>query len=159
LLVPAAGAAQVQINQTFVPLGPSPNFGPTAVVQSGDAAPNGTVSGAVQALVLDPALGPNTMFIASRNGGIWSTTDGGTTWTPLTDKQASLSIASLGLDPTDTSGKTLIAGTGSRPTASGIISTAPIAREAVASKRACCIRPMAVIVGHRWVLPNWVGTA
>jgi autotransporter-associated beta strand protein len=112
LLVPSAGVAQVQVNQTFVPLGPSPSIGPIDVVQSGDAAPNGTVTGAVQAILLDPALGPNTMFIGSPNGGIWSTTNGGTTWTPLTDKQASLSIASLGLDQTDTSGKTLIAGVG-----------------------------------------------
>jgi hypothetical protein len=37
---------------------------------------------------------------------------GGATWTPLTDHQASLSIASLALDPTDRSGKTLISGVG-----------------------------------------------
>jgi hypothetical protein len=111
-LLPNSGAAQVQVNQNFVPLGPSPSFGPTTVVQSGDASPNGTVSGAVQAIVLDPALGSNTMFIGSPNGGIWRTTNGGTTWSPLTDHQASLSIASLGLDPSDTSGKTLIAGIG-----------------------------------------------
>jgi hypothetical protein len=111
-LLPNAGAAQVQVNQNFVPLGPSPSFGSITVVQSGDASPNGTVSGAVQAMVPDPALGSNTMFIASPNGGIWRTTNGGTTWSPLTDHQASLSIASLGLDPSDTSGKTLIAGIG-----------------------------------------------
>jgi len=33
-------------------------------------------------------------------------------WTPLTDKQASLSIGSLSLDPTDPTGKTIIAGIG-----------------------------------------------
>src|SRR5262249_12655018 len=101
-----------QVNQTFIPQGPSPKFGPIDVVQSGDAPPNGTVAGAVQAILLDPALGPQTMFIGSPNGGIWRTTNGGTTWTPLTDNQASLSIASLALDPTDPTGKTLIAGVG-----------------------------------------------
>src|SRR5262249_29940875 len=104
--------AQLQVNQTFIPQGPSPKFGPIDVVQSGDAPPNGTVAGAVQAILLDPALGPQTMFIGSPNGGIWRTTNGGTTWTPLTDNQASLSIASLALDPTDPTGKTLIAGVG-----------------------------------------------
>src|SRR3977135_4478781 len=112
LLAPSASLAQVQVNQTFVPMGPSPSIGALEVVQSGDAGSTGTVTGAVQAILLDPALGPNTMFLASPNGGIWRTSNSGASWTPLTDKQASLSIASLGLDPTDTSGNTLIAGVG-----------------------------------------------
>jgi hypothetical protein len=118
LISSSAALAQVQINQQFVPQGPSPSEGPTDIVQSADL-PNkqGTVSGAVQAILLDPALGANTVFLGSPNGGVWSTNNfgapnGGTIWTPLTDKQASLSIASLGLDTTDPSGKTLIAGVG-----------------------------------------------
>src|SRR5262249_37719109 len=81
-------------------------------MQSADAPPNGTADGAIQAILPDPALGANTMFAASVNGGVFRTTDGGTTWTALTDKQASLSIASLGLDPTDATGRTIIAGVG-----------------------------------------------
>src|ERR1019366_2319213 len=46
------------------------------------------------------------------NGGVWVTHNKGTTWTPLTDKQASLSIASVALDPTDTTHNTVIAGVG-----------------------------------------------
>jgi hypothetical protein len=71
LLLPVAAVAQVQVNQTFIPQGPSPKFGPIDVVQSGDAPPNGTVAGAVQTILLDPALGPQTMFIGGVNGGIW----------------------------------------------------------------------------------------
>jgi autotransporter-associated beta strand protein len=112
LALPTAAAAQVQVNQTFIPQGPSPKFGEISIVQSGDAPPNGTVGGAVQAILLDPALGSQTMFIGGVNGGIWRTTNGGASWTPLTDNQASLSIASLALDPTDPTGKTLIAGIG-----------------------------------------------
>ena len=41
------------------------------------------------------------IFAGAPNGGVWITNNGGTTWTPLTDKQASLSIGSLSLDPTD----------------------------------------------------------
>ncbi|GAG12298.1 unnamed protein product, partial [marine sediment metagenome] len=106
--------AQVQIDQNFISQGPSPKFGPLQIVGSGDAdnGANGTVAGAIQTILLDPMLGPNTMFIGSTNGGIWSTTDGGSTWTPLTNNQASLSIASLALDTTDPTGKTLIAGVG-----------------------------------------------
>jgi hypothetical protein len=112
LLAPSAGIAQVQVSQTFIPQGPSPKFGPIDVAQSADVPPNGTVSGAIQSILLDPALGPQTMFIGGVNGGIWRTTNGGATWTPLTDNQASLSIASLALDPSDPTGKTLIAGVG-----------------------------------------------
>jgi hypothetical protein len=66
----------------------------------------------IQAILPDPALGASTIFAASPNGGIWVTYNAGGSWTPLTDKQASLSIASLGLDPTDPTGKTIIAGIG-----------------------------------------------
>src|SRR5262249_62022959 len=52
------------------------------------------------------------MFISTTNGGVFVTQDGGATWKALTDKQSSLSIASLGLDPTDPSGRTIIAGMG-----------------------------------------------
>jgi autotransporter-associated beta strand protein len=109
--LPSAAAAQLQINQNFVSQGPAPSFGPINTVQSADAPPNGNVAGAVGPVVADP-LDVNTLYVGTPAGGIWKTTNGGTTWTPLTDKQASLSIASLSLDPTDPTRKTLIAGTG-----------------------------------------------
>jgi hypothetical protein len=90
LLAPTAGIAQVQVNQTFIPQGPSPKYGPSDVVQSADASPYGTVTGAIQSILLDPELGQKTMFIGGVNGGIWRTIDGGATWTPLTDKQPRL---------------------------------------------------------------------
>jgi len=98
--LPSAAAAQVQVNQTFVTQGPSPSFGPTSIVQSGDAPTNGNVAGAVGPVVADP-LNANNFYIGTPGGGVWKTTNGGTTWTPLTDTQASLSISSLSLDPTD----------------------------------------------------------
>lgn len=91
LLVPSAGVAQLQVNQNFVTQGPAPSFGPLDIVQSGDA-PNGTngtngnVAGAVGPVVADP-LDANTLFVGTPGGGIWKTTNAGTTWTPLTDKQ------------------------------------------------------------------------
>jgi autotransporter-associated beta strand protein len=109
--LPTAAFAQVQVNQNFVTQGPAPAFGPTGVSRSADAPPNGTVTGAIGPVVADPG-NANRFFIGTTNGGIWTTIDGGTTWTPLSDKQASLSIASLSLDPTDPNRNTLIAGTG-----------------------------------------------
>ena len=111
LALPTAAAAQLQVNQNFVGQGPAPSFGPINTVQSADAPPNGNVAGAVGPVVADP-LDVNTFYVGTPAGGIWKTTNGGTSWTPLTDKQASLSIASLSLDPTDPTRKTLIAGTG-----------------------------------------------
>ena len=95
--------------QTFLPQGPSPHFGPTPIVQSGDAPPNGTSAGAIQAIITDPT-NANLMYIGAVNGGVWATRDGGATWTPLSDNQRSLSIASLATDPTNSS--VLVAGTG-----------------------------------------------
>jgi len=111
VLFPSDVSAQTQINQGFVSEGPSPSRGPFVTVQSNDQPPNGQVAGAVGPIVTDPT-NPNTYYIGSPEGGVWKTRDGGVTWTPLTDKQASLSIASLALDPTDPSHNTLIAGTG-----------------------------------------------
>jgi hypothetical protein len=104
--------AEVSVAQTFISEGPAPRFGPSRLAQSADAAPNGSEAGAIQAILPDPALGAGTIFAGSPNGGVWVTTNDGTTWRSLTDRQASLSIASLALDPTDPSGKTIIAGIG-----------------------------------------------
>src|SRR3984893_15803523 len=109
--LPSAAAAQRQVNQNFLTQGPAPSFGPTGMVQSADAPPNGNVVGAIGQVIADP-LNANGFFIGTPAGGIWRTSDGGATWTPLTDQQASLSIASLALDPTDPNRNTLIAGTG-----------------------------------------------
>jgi len=67
------------------------------------------VAGAIQAVLPDPN-NPNRIFIGSTNGGIWGTTNGGATWTPLSDNASSLSIASLSFDPTNTN--VIIAGIG-----------------------------------------------
>ena len=78
--------------------------------QSADK-PVGTGSGAVSTIVTSPT-DANIIWIGTTNGGIWKTTDGGNNWSPLTDTQASLSIAWLALDSTDATNQTLIAGIG-----------------------------------------------
>jgi hypothetical protein len=111
LVLPSAAVSQVQVNQNFVTQGPAPAFGPTGVSRSADAPPDGNVTGAIGPVIADP-LNPNRFFIGTVGGGIWTTTNGGANWTPLTDKQATLSISSLTFDPTDPNRNTLIAGTG-----------------------------------------------
>ncbi len=58
--------------------------------------------GAVQSLLIDPNDN-NIMYAGAVNGGIWKTTDGGGTWTPLTDTQKSLSMGGMALDPGNSS--------------------------------------------------------
>jgi hypothetical protein len=72
LLSSSAASAQI-----FQSQGPAPRFGPRDAVQSGDAMPNGSEGGAIQAVLPDPALGANTIFAGSVNGGVFVTNDGG----------------------------------------------------------------------------------
>ncbi len=42
---------------------------------------------------------PNIVYVGTAAGGVWKTTNGGTTWAPLFDKQPTLSIGDLALEP------------------------------------------------------------
>jgi photosystem II stability/assembly factor-like uncharacterized protein len=69
------------------------------------------VSGRVTAIAIDPA-DPNTAYVGAAQGGVYATSDGGTTWTPLMDSAETLAVGSLELDPTDPTGNTLLVGSG-----------------------------------------------
>jgi photosystem II stability/assembly factor-like uncharacterized protein len=51
-----------------------------------------------------------TIYIGSSSGGVWKSVDGGTTFKPIFDKQPSLSIGSLAIDPSNP--QTVWVGTG-----------------------------------------------
>ncbi len=51
-----------------------------------------------------------TLYIGSASGGVWKSVDGGTTFKPVFDKQPSLSIGSIAIDPQNS--KTVWVGTG-----------------------------------------------
>ncbi len=69
------------------------------------------VYGAANTILQSP-MDPNTYWVATTSGGIWKTIDGGVTWKPTTDHQASLAIGAITVDAADPSGKTLYAATG-----------------------------------------------
>jgi photosystem II stability/assembly factor-like uncharacterized protein len=69
----------------------------------------GNVGGRTRALLIHPTT-PNTMYAAGVAGGVWKTTDGGASWTPLTDMIANLAVVSLALDPSNPN--IIYAGTG-----------------------------------------------
>ncbi len=61
---------------------------------------NGDYTGRVSAIVCS-ATDANRYFVAGCDGGVWRTTDGGVTWTPLTDHMPTTSMGALALDPTN----------------------------------------------------------
>ena len=70
------------------------------------------INGRANDLAVDPS-NPNTLYLASANGGVWKTTDGGTNWSPLTDQWPFLTVSSLAIDPTNP--QIIYAGTGDFP--------------------------------------------
>ena len=81
-------------------LGPSPT-------NTGFSYP--TTSGRVSALAVDPT-NANHVFLGAAEGGVWETTNGGLSWTPMTDTQASLATGSIAIAPS--SPLTVYVGTG-----------------------------------------------
>ena len=55
-------------------------------------------TGRVAAIAVHPT-NSNIVYVGGAQGGVWKTTDGGTTWTPLGDSQCSLAIGSITIDP------------------------------------------------------------
>src|SRR5438270_1824670 len=112
---------------TSVPaIQPNPPTGPTWAAIGPTPIPNGQtipadangisltqapVSGRLTAVAIDPA-DPNTVYVGAAQGGVYQSRDGGLTWTRLTDTAMTLAIGSLQLDPNDTTGNTLLVGSG-----------------------------------------------
>jgi hypothetical protein len=57
----------------------------------------GIASGRVTALAADGG----TLYAGFADGGVWRSTDGGSTWTPLSDQQGTLSTGALAVNSTD----------------------------------------------------------
>jgi photosystem II stability/assembly factor-like uncharacterized protein len=86
----------------WVELGPNPI--PLGQTSGGRT----NVSGRVSAIEIDPT-NPDIVYVGAAQGGVYRTTDGGTTWTPIFDSALTLSIGALALDYPNNS---LFVGTG-----------------------------------------------
>jgi len=71
-------------------IGPQPLIWPSSWVSSGR----------ITALLVDPR-NADVVYAGAAEGGIWKTTDGGRSWSPLTDQQSSLSTGSMAFDPSN----------------------------------------------------------
>jgi hypothetical protein len=87
----------------WVPIGPAPinnGWGPQPV------------AGRIQALAAD-STDADRIYVATPGGGVWKTSDGGTTWTPLTDNQTTLHMGSIAIAPgSDVNHRIFYVGTG-----------------------------------------------
>jgi Big-like domain-containing protein len=101
-LNPFSGLLPVSL-PAWNPLGPDPiPNGQTTGVEV-------AVSGRVTAIVVDPTT-DQIVYVGTAQGGVYRSTDGGATWTPLLDSAQSLAIGALALDPQNRN--TLFVGTG-----------------------------------------------
>lgn len=58
----------------------------------------GLNSGRISAVAVDPTNN-QIVYAGAAQGGVWKSTNGGGTWSPLTDAQASLAVGSIAIDP------------------------------------------------------------
>lgn len=58
------------------------------------------MSGRLADIEVHPSA-PGTWYVAAGSGGVWKTTNAGTTWTPVFEDQPSYSIGEITLDPTN----------------------------------------------------------
>ena len=86
---------------------PTPTAG--AALGSWTGVGPGNIGGRIRSLLIDPAT-PATMYLGGVAGGVWKTTNAGTTWTALTDLLSNLAVCSMAMDPKNSS--VLYAGTG-----------------------------------------------
>jgi photosystem II stability/assembly factor-like uncharacterized protein len=81
------------LTSTFgYPWGP---FGP-APIETGQTPGNLPCTGRVAAITAHPT-NPNIIYVASASGGVWRTVNGGTSWDPLTDDEASLNMGAIAI--------------------------------------------------------------
>jgi hypothetical protein len=57
------------------------------------------VSGRITGIAAHPTKA-NIIYVTPAGGGVWKTTNGGTSWTPLTDKQKTLSMGAIAMGTT-----------------------------------------------------------
>jgi photosystem II stability/assembly factor-like uncharacterized protein len=97
------------VAHVWTPQGPRPTTGGQV-----EGIVDGEVVGAIKAVAAHPT-NPDIVYVGSVNGGVWRTTNARNarpTWEQLTDAQRSLSVGALEFDPTDSTHRTLVAGSG-----------------------------------------------
>jgi len=79
------------VTTNWTPIGPRPGLAGGSV---------GNVSGRIGAIAVHPT-NANIVFLGGAQGGVWRSLDGGSTWVPISDSQASLAIGAIAIDPSN----------------------------------------------------------
>ncbi len=82
------GGSNMLASTTWTPIGPFGQMGST------------TKSGRLNFIRFHPA-GTNTIYVGAPAGGLWKSTNGGTSWTTNTDNLAVIGCSDLAIDPTN----------------------------------------------------------
>src|SRR5437899_4419800 len=98
--IPPTGPGVLLDTVNWTAIGPAP-------LMTGSS--NGNVSGRITGIVAHPT-DPNTIYISAAGGGVWKTTNGGTSWSMLTDAQPTLYMGAIAIAPSNAN--VLYAGTG-----------------------------------------------
>lgn len=69
----------------------------------------GNIGGRIRAIAVHPT-DPNTVYFGAVAGGVWKTTNGGTSWASLNDFMANIAVCALVIDPANPN--IIYAGTG-----------------------------------------------
>ena len=80
-----------------------------APITGGQTPGANAVSGVITGIATNPT-NASIIYVATSGGGVWKTFNGGSTWFPMTDTQASLFMGSIAVAPTNPS--VVYAGTG-----------------------------------------------
>jgi hypothetical protein len=103
------GASFTTVGGNWTPLGPAPIVSEKFLQPPPAPSSNyGNASGRLTSLVTDPNNAA-VIYAGSAGGGVWKSSNGGSSWTQVTDNQPSLAIGALA---TDSTGQVIFAGTG-----------------------------------------------
>jgi photosystem II stability/assembly factor-like uncharacterized protein len=116
-------SAQCGCNAHWVQVGPAPLRVYNDQIYQGAGPDSGEV---VDIAVVPRQTKDTTIYIATNDGGIWRTRNGGVSWTPTTDGLATLSMGAVALDPTNPS--VVYAGTGNNYDGGRRVSTLPFSK-------------------------------
>jgi hypothetical protein len=88
-------------SNSWTPIGPAP--------EQSNSSYGGANSGRVTGLAVSSGASP-TLYLAAAGGGVWSSSNGGTSWATHSDSQPDIAMGSITVDPNNSSN--LFAGTG-----------------------------------------------
>jgi photosystem II stability/assembly factor-like uncharacterized protein len=92
--IPKSEAGAAAVSATWRLIGPAPTAYIPATV--------GNVSGRIEAIAISPT-NPQLILIGGSVGGIWRSTDGGGTFTPVTDDQVDIAVGGIAFSNSDPS--------------------------------------------------------